>query len=965
LLNNSSVTPGSFIVKSHWSVGPNTVGAVIGDFGWINSTNDTVADIVAVSKDANSVSGLLGVGGGRFLGPRNYLVGKNPFSIFAGQIDQVNGIDFAVADHDSNDVAFLLSSGSTLLNDYFNDAAFLPTTCPSTLPGCPVSPPSFNGNGPRGVIIGPFHPGGGQDVLTADELSDDMSIFIGNVSGATAYNPVPTFSTAAKPRGIAGADLDGDGQLDAAVAALDATNNVTVYLQHNSNNNQVKLLGPFTFTAHTNPTAIAAADFNGDGKNDLGIANNGSNDISVLGNTTGGTGTVSFATAQNFAVGTQPLAIATGDFNGDGKPDLAVVNNADNTVTVLINTTPQGSATFTFNISAPITVSTNPQEIRAGDVNGDGKVDLVIGSNNNTALNVLIGNGDGTFQANQTFVIGNSPTSVAIGEFNNDGAPDLVFSNGKGNDVTVVLNEGGNTAALNVVPGSGPLGQTFTFTATMTPTIPQINVPSGTVTFTDNVPRLGTTTNLAPPATVNPGTPLNSGITPGVATYSTTALVGGTHVISGKYSGDNIFNPNGLPSATIQVGAPVSCSVIGAPNPAFLSQLVTYTATISSASGTPTGNVTFTDGGTPLGTAALNGSGVATLTHTYTTGGDVGAHTISLQYYGDANFQGCVSVTPWTETINQAQTTTVLVSSLNPSLISQSVTFTATVTTNFGTPTGNVTFMDNAIPLGAGVPLNVSGVASLTTSALTAGTHPITAVYAGDVIHAGSTSNIVQQVVSKNPSNTALVSSKNPVVIGTDATVTFTATVTGAVGTPTGSVTFLDFGTSLGTVSLTAGSAALVVNLPPSVTAPLLAQGAHSIVAVYSGDSIYASSSSSPVGEIVKTSTQTDTTATLTSNPAPPVASFRIYAQQIVLTATIAPGAGSTTGESVTLYDGTANLGTAILDASGIATFSFGTKTVPTLQRGLHSFSVVYQGDTNFAASISAVVALQRTIRPR
>src|SRR5213076_2939084 len=85
---------------------------------------------------------------------------------------------------------------------------------------------------------------------------------------------------------------------------------------------------------------------------------------------------------------------------------------------------------------------------------------------------------------------------------------------------------------------------------------------------------------------------------------------------------------------------------------------------------------------------------------------------------------------------------------------------------------------------------------------------------------------------------------------------------------------------------------------------PLLAQGAHSIVAVYSGDSVYAGSSSSALGEIVKTSTQTSTAATLTSNPLPPVASFRIYAQDIVFTVTIAPGAGNTTGESVTLYDG-------------------------------------------------------------
>src|SRR5579859_2944122 len=232
----------------------------------------------------------------------------------------------------------------------------------------------------------------------------------------------------------------------------------------------------------------------------------------------------------------------------------------------------------------------------------------------------------------------------------------------------------------------------------------------------------------------------------------------------------------------------------------------------------------------------------------------------------------------------------------------------------------------------------------------------------------GSPQTSVLSGTAADFSSTTLASSKTPGVIGADNQVMFTATVTGAYAIPTGSVTFLDQSSnvSLGTATLNgAGVASLTANLPPSVTPPLLAQGAHLIVAVYSGDAVYFVSTSSPVGEIVEGASQTTTTATLTSNPPPPIASFRVYAQPIVVTVTITPGAGGTTGESVALYDGTTKLSTATLNASGVATFTFGPNTVPTLPTGLHDLMVVYQGDTNYSAGISPIMLMQRTIKPR
>jgi hypothetical protein len=169
---------------------------------------------------------------------------------------------------------------------------------------------------------------------------------------------------------------------------------------------------------------------------------------------------------------------------------------------------------------------------------------------------------------------------------------------------------------------------------------------------------------------------------------------------------------------------------------------------------------------------------------------------------------------------------TSLASSLNPSNVGQSVTFTATVTGS--TPTGTVQFKDGVTSLGAPVTVNGAGVATLATSALSVATHSITAVYSGDGSNATSTSPIVSQVVNPLPAGsttTALSSSANPSTSG--QTVTFTAAVTGA--TPTGTVQFFDGANLLGTGAVNGAGIATLATSALSV-------GAHSITAVYGGD---------------------------------------------------------------------------------------------------------------------------------
>lgn len=1038
VLLNSIATPGTFSVKSNWAMGPDPVGVAVGDIGFIDGTNDGRLDIVTANMSGNSVSGLLGVGSGIFYGPRNYKVGQNPVSIFASGIANPGEFDVAVANHNSNNMSLLFNTNTGAFNDYFTSP--VPSTQPTDI-------------GPRGILIGSFHPGGGADVATANDglaaivsatesgntvtittsapggyavsqpvvisgvgvagyngnfvltavpsattfqytdTSTGLAASSGGTATTTAGNDITinsfknggTFSFSGTfalpagtvgPRGVAGGFFSGNGKQDMAVPDFTGDGsgkNVTVFLQGNSNNNMVILQPPVNYLAHTNATAVTTGDFNGDGNVDIAIANNGSNDVSIL----PGDGTGAFGAPQSFPVGNKPVAIAVGDFNGDGMPDLAIANNSDNTVTVLLNTTATGSATFMFTSGGPYSVSTNPLEIRAIDVNHDGIMDLVVGSDDpgGNGLNVLLGNGkngkgDGTFQAAQKFVIGNAPTSVASGDFNADAAPDMAFSNGRGNDVTVVLNEGGNTTNLNASltpPGTNIFS--YTLTGTIIPTVPQINVPTGTVTFTDNVLRLGTTTNLAPTASVMPGIPISTKITPGVATQSYT-LTGGAHVISGSYSGDNIFNANTLGSVNLNVGYPVTCVLNSSMDPVFIGQGVTYTVTINSTNGTPSGSVTFSDNGTNSMSALSNG--VATLMQTYTTGAALGTHTITASYLGDATHQGC-SAGPFFEHVIKAPTATTIISSMNPSFRLQNVMFTATVTTNFGVPAGSVTFFDGATNLGT-FALNASNQAQFSTINLPAGNNLMTAQYVpSDLIHAGSTSGVLVQVVNLNPSTTALVSSINPAIVPTNTTVTFTATVNGSTPpgvAPTGTVQFFDFGTNIGSGALTAGAgsssqATLTLNVPAQ-----LAVGAHLITAVYGGDINYSGSTSVELGQVVENSTQSATTNTLKINSSAnstQIASFRIYATPVVLTATLTSGAGTPTG-TVTFYDGAVSLGSAPLVA-GSATLSVGPDSSPTLARGEHEVTAVYNGTTTgsptFAPSISIIVLLQRTVKPR
>jgi hypothetical protein len=300
-----------------------------------------------------------------------------------------------------------------------------------------------------------------------------------------------------------------------------------------------------------------------------------------------------------------------------------------------------------------------------------------------------------------------------------------------------------------------------------------------------------------------------------------------------------------------------------------------------------------------------------------------------------SNPTGSVTSSAATLTVDTTSATTALVSSKNPTVFGQAVSFTATVSTTSGTPTGTVTFLEGASSLGTAA-LDSTGAASFTTSSLPVGNHSITASYSGDSNFNAGTSSAFLQIVNLDVPTVTVSVSPNPSFIGQPvaATATVSASAPGS-GTPTGTVTFLDGLTNLGTANLVNGQA--------SFTISSLTSGLHAIMATYAGDGGFSQNS----GTTGLTANKASSATSLSSSPNP-----SNFNQAVTFTATVsvvAPGAGTPTG-TITFSDGATNLGSATLDSTGAASF-----TASSLAVGTHTITASYAGDGNFNASTSSL----------
>ena len=288
--------------------------------------------------------------------------------------------------------------------------------------------------------------------LSAYSLTNFNPIYAPAKTGITAtdfeakLDLTPGYGTAS----VAIGDLDGDGKPD-IVVANNGSNNISVY-------RNTSVSGSFTsgsfadkvdFTTGPNPISVAIGDLDSDGKPDLAVANFNSTSVSIYRNTgTSGSLTMgSFAAKVDFTTGNQPISVTIGDLDVDGKPDLAVANYNSNTISVYRNTgTSSSITTGSFAAKVDFTTAGPPNAVAISDLDGNGKPDLVTANQNSNSVSVLRNTStsgyvvSGSFAAKVDFTTGFDCNSVAIGDLDGDSKPDVMAANLGSNNISLLRN---------------------------------------------------------------------------------------------------------------------------------------------------------------------------------------------------------------------------------------------------------------------------------------------------------------------------------------------------------------------------------------------------------------------------------------------------------------------------------------------------------------------------------------------
>ncbi len=278
-----------------------------------------------------------------------------------------------------------------------------------------------------GLAKADFNGDGKPDIVASTPFTDAVYVFRNGSSAAGSiffFGPT-AFATGSSPRKVTVADIDGDGKTD-IITSNQGAGTVSV-LRNTSTASTISFAAKIDFTVATTPEDIAAGDLNADGKPEIAVSCSGSDVVSVLQNTST-TGSVSFAPKVDLITGAYPWGVAIGDLNGDNKPEVISSNLSPNTISVFKNNSTTGS--ISFSAASDFGTSSSPRGIKLGDLNADGKPDIVAACYfSSSVVSVLKNTSTGTsitFNSAQNFNTSSGPNTIALFDVNNDGLMDIV-----------------------------------------------------------------------------------------------------------------------------------------------------------------------------------------------------------------------------------------------------------------------------------------------------------------------------------------------------------------------------------------------------------------------------------------------------------------------------------------------------------------------------------------------------------
>jgi hypothetical protein len=689
-------------------------------------TGDGKPDILTADCSNHTITAFVNLGGGSFSAGASTWAGYLPETVTVADVNGDGKADVIVGDFYSMDIMVLLGN---------KDGTFAAPSLGYAVGGDLWTTP----------VVADFNADGHPDIVVPSGISDQWEslVYLAGLGNGAFVAPHDYFfaggapGTSADSWGIATADLNGDGLPDFVVGNLSTDTNVgvTVFLSNTASLSKALELG-VNYGSGGNLKFVALADINGDGKPDLIASSadptNGNIEV-FLGNGDGTFQTPPTTISVTSSAGLGQLVV--GDFNGDSKPDIAVLDTGaisginqtfTGNVWILLNQSTLGVPSF----ASPVSYSlTSPGwELAAADL-GNGSIDLVITQSQSTAVSILMGNGTGVFAAQPDFDLQSFyPAGLAIAQLDPSGSPDLI--------VTIDDSNAGMGIAVASGNGNGTFGTPVLYpatsktTGTITPFPAEVRVAD--LNGDGNLDLVFTNFGDGAVGVLYGTGQWGSGQSPFYAPVEFAANDCPLTLVLADVNGDGaldaVIDGCGFSDVTtlLNIGSN-QVSISSSANPSVTSQSVTFTGTVTAkpvpggAINSPSGTVTFTEGGTVLGSGPVTLSGgQASVNASFSL---QGTHVILATYSGDANFVGSTLAT-LVQNVNTSAVVSGYRLSATPTNASlrpgQSATFVVTATPNtvsFAT----VNFNCGSLPLGITcvfnpISLKLNGTAAASTT---------------------------------------------------------------------------------------------------------------------------------------------------------------------------------------------------------------------------------------------------------